>query len=111
MTLSTRKAAIPQEIFEDRRLDYRTRGVLCTIITRTDDWKFSVSSLAELVIPRDSEGNVIEWLKGEGKGAIRTSILKLEKLGYLKRVPQQDEKGLFTGYEYHLYIPPTVSSI
>lgn len=109
MTLSS-MTVIPSEVFEDRRLDYRTKGVLCTIITQAnDDGKFSVSSLAELVIPRDSDGNEITQLKGEGKGAIRTSILKLEKLGYLKRIHMQDEKGMFTGFEYRLMIPPVSS--
>ena len=111
MSLSIMYAVIPNEVFEDKRLDYRTRGLLCTIMTRTEDWKFSVSSLAELVIPRDNNGNVIERLKGVGKGAIRTSILKLEELGYLKRIPQQDEKGLFSGYEYKLLLPPPSSTL
>ena len=109
MTLSGKKTVIPNEVFEDRRLDYRTKGILCTIISRADSERFSVSGLAELVIPRDNEGNAIKQLKGEGKGAIRTSILKLEKLGYLKRIHMQDEKGMFTGFEYRLMIPPVSS--
>lgn len=110
MTLSGKKTVIPNEVFEDRRLDYRTKGILCTIISRADSERFSVSFLAELVIPRDNEGNAIKQLKGEGKASIRTSILKLEELGYLKRIPLQDEKGLFIGYEYRLMIPAVHSS-
>lgn len=111
MSLSAQFSVIPREVFDDKRLDYRAKGLLCVLITRSEEWKGSITNLVEFVTPRDKDGNIIRELKGEGKAAIRCSIQKLEKLGYLRRIPQHDEKGMFSGYEYRLMIPPAPVAI
>lgn len=101
-----RYSIIPNEVFLDRRLDYRSKGVLCTIFSLPNGWDFSVRGLVELVTPRDEHGNEIAG-RGEGKAAITATIKNLEELGYLERIRTTDMKGHFTGYDYKLNIPPS----
>ncbi len=88
---------IPQEVFIDPRLDFRSRGVLATIVSLPSGWDFSIEGLSRIVA--ESE-------RGEGRDAVKTSVQFLEKLGYLSRVRTQDEKGHFSGYDYQVNIPP-----
>ena len=82
---------IPQEVFIDPRLDFRSRGVLATIVSLPSGWDFSIEGLSRIVA--ESE-------RGEGRDAVKTSVQFLEKLGYLSRVRTQNEKGHFSGYDY-----------
>lgn len=93
-------SVIPNEVFSDSRLDYRSRGLLCTLVSLPDGWDFSIPGLVELVKPEDGE------YKGEGKDAIRLIIQRLETLGYLERIPIRKENGAFLGYDYKINIPP-----
>ena len=97
---------IPNEVFMDKRLDYRSRGLLCTIFSLPNGWEFSVRGLVELVTLRDDDGIALAHQRGEGDKAIRAAIHYLEHLGYLERTPTKDTKGKFTGYDYKLNIPP-----
>ena len=98
---------IPKEVFLDRRLDYRSRGLLCTIFSLPDGWEFSTLGLAELVTVRDENGNEMAG-RGEGKAAVRVALQHLEELGYLERIQAKGEKGFYAGYDYKLNIPPIV---
>ena len=60
---------ISNEILRNRELSLKDRGLLCTLIGLPDSWKFSVKGLASIII--------------DGKDSIRTSLIKLEKLGYV----------------------------
>ena len=91
-------SVIPNTVFKDARLDYRTKGLLCQLVSLPNGWNFSVAGLVELVNSTDE--------KGEGKDAINTSLRKLEKYGYLKRQQTKDYKGAFAGYDYIIKIPP-----
>lgn len=99
-------SVIPKEVFMDRRLDYRSRGVLCTLISLPNGWNFSVRALLDIVTPTDDEGAKLQQWKNEGRDAITSCLQKLEKLGYVKRLPAKNEKGQFTGYDYEINIPP-----
>lgn len=99
-------SVIPKEVFMDRRLDYRSRGVLCTLISLPNGWDFSVRALLDIVTPTDDEGAKIQQWKNEGDNAIRTVLHKLERLGYLERCQAKNERGKFTGYDYKINIPP-----
>ncbi len=46
--IQDRYSVIPNEVFTDRRLDYRSRGVLCTLLSLPNGWDFSILGLAEL---------------------------------------------------------------
>lgn len=97
---------VSNDIFTDRRLDYRSKGILCTLLSLPDGWDFSIPGLVELVTPRDDLGNVIAESKNEGKYAIREAIHRLEDLGYLERIQSKGNDGRFVGYDYKINIPP-----
>lgn len=103
--LRDRYSIIPNEVFMDRRLDFRAKGILCTIFSLPNGWEFSVKGLVELVTQRDDQGNELSG-RGEGKAAVDSAIRHLEALGYLERIPTKDRRGHFTGYDYKLNIPP-----
>lgn len=90
-------AVVPQEVFRDARLDFRSRGILATIVSLPSGWDFSIEGLSKLVCDSD---------RGEGRDAVKNAVQFLEKLGYLSRVRVQDEKGRFVGYDYQVNIPP-----
>lgn len=72
---------ISNEILRNRELSLKDRGLLCTLIGLPDSWKFSVKGLAFIII--------------DGKDSIRTSLIKLEKLGYVNRYKERDLLGRF----------------
>lgn len=92
-------SVIPNEVFNDKRLDFRSRGILCTLLSLPSGWDFSVQGLAALVTSED------ENYKGEKRDAIQVCLWRLEKLGYLERV-QTFKGGRFAGYDYKINIPP-----
>ena len=102
--IQDRYSVIPNEVFTDRRLDYRSRGVLGTLLSLPNGWDFSILGLAELVVSNTDE-------KGEGKDAIRICLQKLEKLGYLQRIQSKDSEGKYAGYDYKINIPPLSNNI
>ena len=101
-----RYSVIPNEIFTDRRLDYRSKGVLGTLLSLPNGWDFSVRALLNLVTPTDDEGLKMGQWKNEGDKAIRATVHKLERLGYLERCLTKDDQGRFTGHDYKINIPP-----
>ena len=89
---------VPNEIFMDRRLDDKTLGVLCRLLSLPEDWNFSVAGLTKLT--------------NSGRDSIRASLNKLEELGYLVRERVRDENGRLGGVFYHIYeIPLTKEQI
>ena len=72
----------------DRRLGMKERGLFLTLLSLPDNWEFSVIGLSK-ILP-------------DGKAAIQTTVQKLEKLGYLKRVQAKGEKGKFAGYDWEI---------
>ena len=90
---------VANEIFWDKRLDYRSKGLLATLLALPDGWNFSVRGLEALVTPEDGEK------KGERKDTINTWLNKLENFGYLERIQAKDERGKFDGYDYKIIIP------
>ncbi len=96
-------AIIPSDVFTDKRLDYRSKGILCTLLSLPNGWDFSVRALVYLVTPKEEQN-----LKGEGDNAIRATIHKLEALGYLKRCQSRDDSGKITSWDYKINIPPEV---
>lgn len=97
-----RYSVVPQEVFTDKRLDYRSRGILATLISLPNGWDFSIAGLAALV----NGGKEGDNKRGEGKDAIRAAVQYLEKLGYLRRLQSFNENGKFDGYDYEINIPP-----
>ena len=58
---------VPNEIFMDRRLDDKTLGVLCRLLSLPEDWNFSITGLTKIT--------------NSGRDSVRVSLNKLEELG------------------------------
>jgi hypothetical protein len=63
----------------DKRLSRKARGLLVEILSHRDGWGISMASLVAA--------------GPEGKDAIRTALVELEKHGYLNRRRERDELG------------------
>lgn len=87
---------IPHTILTDRRLSARALGLLILMISFPPGWRYSVAGLSVLL--------------KDGKQSIRSGLMELENLGYLKRVREHAADGKFKGFEYEIYdSPQTVS--
>jgi len=72
---------VSNTVLRDKELKMKDRGVLCTILSFHDKWDFSVEGVAALV--------------PDCADAVRDSIKRLEKMGYLRRTQQRNSKGQF----------------
>lgn len=80
----------------DKRLSLKAKGLFAVMMSRPDDWEFSVSGLAAFV--------------GVGKDSIRNTLAELEEVGYLLRSQAHDDGGKFAGNIYVLQdIAPPLS--
>lgn len=86
---------ISSGIFRNQELSLRDRGLLTTLFSLPDNWKFSVSGLAEI-------------LKKDGKHTINAGLASLEEKGYLVRRQLKSEDGKFKGYEWDIFEEPQV---
>ena len=85
---------VPNSAF-DGSLPLSAIGLYSFMLSRPDDWEFSISGMATCL--------------GVGRDAVRSALVKLEEAGFLIREQSHNEKGLFAGNVYVLYdekIPP-----
>lgn len=87
---------VGQNISMDSRLGMKERGLFLTLLSLPDSWEFSVIGLSK-ILP-------------DGKAAIQSTVQKLEKLGYLKRVQAKGEKGKFAGYDWEIIPQPEIGA-
>ena len=80
----------------DRALGISERGVLGTTLSRPANWRFSISGLSA-VLPN-------------GKGSIRTSVGKLEVMGYLQRDKSRNASGCFAGENWRIFTASQISA-
>lgn len=80
----------------DNRLSLKAKGLFAVMMSRPDDWEFSVSGLAAFT--------------GVGKDSIRNTLAELERVGYLIREQGHNDDGTFAGNVYILQdIAPPLS--
>ena len=72
---------VSKNIFEDRSLSLRDRGLLATLLSLPDNWHFTINGLAT-IIP-------------DGKHSITSGIDKLTELGYLTKEQMRTSNGKF----------------
>jgi hypothetical protein len=77
---------------KDRRLSYKSKGLLSVILSLPPEWDFTITGLAVIA--------------ADGKDSVRTAINELEKNGYLVRSQLRDENGRMTVNEYLVYEDP-----
>lgn len=81
----------------DQRLSLKARGLMAVMLSRPDEWEFSVSGLAAFC--------------GCGKDAIRSALAELEAADYLLRRQVHADDGSFASNEYILHdVSPSASA-
>lgn len=80
------------EIFRNKNLSLKARGLLATMLSLPDDWDFSTQGLVAIL--------------KEGESAIRSTLKELESEKYLVRNRVRNPEGKFSDVEYTLYEKP-----
>ncbi len=76
----------------DNNLSLKAKGLLSFMLSLPDDWDYSLSGLASI--------------NRESKDAIRSTLVELEKAGYVCRHQTVDSRGKFGKSEYVIYEVP-----
>ena len=80
--------------FKDRRLSWKAKGLLSTMLSLPDNWNYTIEGLATLA--------------GDGIKSTNSGLAELEKNGYLTRKQLRDENGHFAMTEYTIFEVPVV---
>ena len=79
----------------DKRLSFRARGLLSTILSLPDDWDYSVKGLVTLA--------------KDGFDSVKTTLKELEDTGYLVRKRERNYHGQLTKMIYTIYEEPQLT--
>lgn len=79
-------------VFKDKELTLKAKGLLSTILSLPDDWKYSIEGLASLC--------------ADGTTSVTSALNELISKGYIVRTRSNDESGRFNGYIYDIYEKP-----
>ena len=77
---------------KDRRLSYKAKGLMSTILSLPPDWDYTLSGLAVIA--------------ADGNDSVRSALCELERYGYLIRYQRRDELGRMSVNEYVVYECP-----
>lgn len=80
---------IGNDMFKDKNLSLKERGLLATMFSLPDTWDFSIKGLASI-------------LNEDGEKTVRNTLKSLERKGYLKRV-RVYTNGKISDWEYYFY--------
>lgn len=78
--------------FKDKRLSWKAKGLLSTMLSLPEDWNYTIEGLARL--------------SDDGIKATNSGLGELERCGYLTRKQLRDDKGQFVMMEYTIYEQP-----
>ena len=84
-------STIDNNIFKDKRISLKAKGLLCTMLSLPNNWNYSEKGLC--------------MLTGEGLYSLKKALQELEDNGYLTR-QQAREKGVFKDMIYTIYEEP-----
>ena len=76
----------------DEKLTLEARGLLMYFLTMSNDWEFSVKSIAKQI--------------GKSEKYVMRLTKELKDAGYLVQHKRKDTKGHFSYYEWHVYETP-----
>ena len=85
---------IDNNIFKNKKLSLKGKGMICTMLSLPDNWEFSEDGLTSL--------------SNDGKASIRSTLKELMEFGYLVRTRNRDEKGILRDYVYTIYEETTL---
>lgn len=90
---------IDNDVLQDEVLTFRALGLLVYILSKPDHWTISSEQLSSV--------------HGEGRDAVRTSLLELETARYIRRERVQDDRGRWHTHTvvYDRPMGRTISSI
>jgi hypothetical protein len=95
LKFDNRYTQVPNEWIRDPRIGFRAKGVLHYLLSHQSGWRTSLEHLAHA--------------GKDGRDAVRTAILELEQIGYLRR-SRLRSNGKLTGSEWELVDPFEPSS-
>ena len=78
---------------KDRRLSYKSKGLLSVILSLPPDWYYTITGLSVIA--------------ADGVDSVKTAIKELEQYGYVSRTQLRDERGRMAQNEYRVYENPT----
>lgn len=78
--------------FKDKKLSWKAKGLLSTMLSLPDDWNYTIEGLSKL--------------SADGIKATNSGLLELERCGYLERRQLRNENGHFGLAEYYVYEQP-----
>jgi predicted transcriptional regulator len=85
-------SVIDNHVFKDKELTLKAKGLLATILSLPEDWKYSIEGLASL--------------SNDGTTSVTSALNELIQRGYIIRSQSNDEYGRFNGYIYDIYEKP-----
>lgn len=88
---------VSRGIVRDDAVDVLTLGVYVKILVLGKDWKLNIAGLG--LIFRKTGFRISD-------NKVRESIVKLESLGYIRRVADRDENNRMLGWDYYVYFEP-----
>lgn len=88
---------IDNNIFKNKKLTLKAKGMICTMLSLPDDWNFSEEGLTQL--------------SNDSRTGIRSTLKELMEYGYLTRTRKRDSLGklgeaIYTIYEEPMYQKP-----
>ena len=87
--------SINNNVFKDKNLSLKAKGMLCTLLSLPDNWNFSEKGLCSLSC--------------DSRTVIRSSLQELIDNGYLTREQTKDSNGKFGDMIYTIYDVPPLS--
>lgn len=77
---------------KDRRLSYKSKGLLSVILSLPPEWDYTITGLAVIA--------------ADGVESVKTAVKELERYGYVSRRQTRDERGRMSVNEYLVYENP-----
>ena len=84
-------ARIDNNIFRNKKLSLKARGLLCTMLSLNEDWDYSINGLVAIL--------------KESETAVKTSLNELKECGYLEIEKTHNNRGYFS-YVYVIHEKP-----
>lgn len=84
---------LQNETIRDSRLSYKARGLLCYMLSMSNDWIFYVSDL-------------VNKSTKDGKSSVNSGLKELSDFGYLLREQNRTKDGKFSKNDWLLYETP-----
>lgn len=78
--------------FKEKNMSLKAKGLLSLMLSLPDSWNYTIAGLVSL--------------SKDGKDSVMSGLSELEKFGYLIRTQKTNDKGQFSGIEYHIYEQP-----